>query len=274
MSKFVSSLFGRSHSASFDAEPDVINKETNITEAQVKALEAFRSPVGSELLAAATARRDVTLPTLTYVYLVEETAHVTEIQLSSKLAADGLPSIEVLSSKEDKGELFEGDVFVSDEAILDFSEEELLAKIRAGEIGEGCRILAGAMITREAILGRGVIIGMNCKVFGGVLGDNVVLGSRVWVGPDVEIESATLVGAETSLSGRIRIGQSQNTETEEVSPSLVILGNSCALDQCTVRPGTIIGKHCLVDNNPVFSGIVPDGATVVAAGESFAIVPF
>ena len=273
MGKFISSLFTPSHTAPVEIEPDVITTETIVTEARVKALRFFKDHIGRELISAAHSRSDITFPSLLFVHLVEETAHVTELRLKAQLDDEGLPMIEVVSSYQDEGEFFEGNVFVSSEAILDFSEEELVSKIRAGEIGEGCMFLAGATISGSAIFGRNVIVGQNCKIFGGVIGDDVVLSHKVWIGPDVELATGTLVGTETSLSGRIRIGYTPTNETGE-NPSLVMIGDSCALDECTVRRGTIIGKHCLVDNNPSFSGLIPDGATVVGAGDSFSIVPF
>jgi carbonic anhydrase/acetyltransferase-like protein (isoleucine patch superfamily) len=249
--------------------------ETKISDVRFAALETYlESDAAQKLLSTALDQRGISLPTLTFVELVEDVAHVVTVKLENKSDLTGLPYLQVISATHDRGTVYEGDIFVSNEALLDFDEEILLQKIAMGEIGEGCRILANASVSEDSILGRNVIVGQNCKIFGSVIGDDSVLGSNVWIGPDVEIESCTLIGADTSLSGKISVGVDAESEDIETQPSFVIIGDNCALDDCFVKRGTIIGGHCLVERNPNFSGIIPDGATVVARGDGFSVVPY
>ena len=248
---------------------------TKISDVHFQALESYmESPLGQKLLKTVVGNRSISLPTLTFVELVENEAHVITVKLSNKSDLTGVPSLDVISVVLDKGVVYDGDIFISDEALLDFDEEVLLEKIATGEIGEGCRILANASVSEDSIIGRNVIVGQNCKIFGSIIGDDSVLGSNVWVGPNVEVGSGTLIGADTSLSGKISVGVSEDIEEGQVEPSLVMIGDNCALDDCFVKRGTIIGGHCLVERNPNFSGIIPDGATVVAKGDGFSVVPY
>ena len=249
--------------------------ETKISDVHFAALETYlESEIAQKLLANALNQRGISLPTLTFVELVDNVAHVITVKLQSNSDLTGLPRLEVISAIHDNGTVYEGDIFVSNEALLDFDEEILLQKIAMGEIGEGSRILANSSVSEDSILGRNVIVGQNCKIFGSVIGDDSVLGSNVWIGPDVEIESCTLIGSDTSLSGKISVGVNADSDDVETQPSYVIIGDNCALDDCFVKRGTIIGGHCLVERNPNFSGIIPDGATVVARGDGFSVVPY
>lgn len=244
------------------------NTSLRISDVSFKALNAFaENESAQKKLTAAMEYRGISLPTLTFVELGEGVAHVITVKLKKQKDLTGLPKIEVISATTDKGQIYGDNIFISDEALLDFDEEILLAKIEAGEIGEGTCILANASVSEDSILGRNVIVGQNCKIFGSVIGDDTAMGENVWIGPKVEIESCTLIGKDTSLSGKIRIGLSE--ASEELEPSLVIIGDSCALDDCSVERGSIIGGHCLVEKNPSFSGLVPDGATVSATSDGF-----
>ncbi len=248
---------------------------TKISDVHFRALESYvDSPIGQRLLKAAVDNQGISLPTLTFVELVGDEAHVITVKLSNKADLTGLPRLDIIKVVLDKGFVYDGDIFISDEALLDFDEEVLLEKIAMGEIGEGCRILANASVSEDSIIGCNVIVGQNCKIFGSVIGDDSVLGSNVWIGPDVEIESCTLIGSDTSLSGKISVGVNADSDDVEAQPSYVIIGDNCALDDCFVKRGTIIGGHCLVERNPNFSGIIPDGATVVARGDGFSVVPY
>ncbi len=273
MSKFISRIFGPLKTNTTNLVPETLSPETLIKEAQVNALSDFLDPTCKELIAAAVTESDLAFPTLLYVQISENVAIVTEIEFAKKVGADNLPLVTIKSARKDSGRLFDGDIFVSDEALLDFTDEELETKISAGEIGQGTCFLAKSVISEKAIFGRNCIIGEGAKIFGGVFGDNVVIGRNAWVGHAVELASGVLIGQETSLNGTIKIGFDPDNETG-VEPAYVMIGNSCALDSCSIKRRTIIGKHCLVDNNPEFSGLIPNGATVVAQGKSFSVIPY
>lgn len=244
------------------------HSSTRISDVSFRALNAFaQSESAKKILATAMQHPGISLPTLTFVELGEEVAHVVTVKLNKQQDASGLPKIEVLSATTDKGQIYNGNIFISDEALLDFDEDVLIDKIEACEIGEGTCILANASVSEDSILGKNVIVGQNSKIFGSVIGDDTTMGENVWIGPKVEIESCTLIGKDTSLSGRISVGVSESSE--ELEPSFVIIGDNCALDDCSVDRGTIVGGHCLVEKNPSFSGVVPDGATVSASANGF-----
>ncbi|MDZ4786183.1 MAG: hypothetical protein SGJ02_08920 [bacterium] len=279
MSKFISRFFGTytptisPTALPIEIQPELNSPETVLKEVAVNALSDFKNPISKKLLVEAVTRNDIALPTLIYVHLADNMAVVTEITFTKKFGSDDLPILAVKAAKTDPGKVFDKDVFVSDEAVLDLTAEEISEKIKSGEIGSGTCFLAGCTVCADAIFGMNVIVGPGAKIFGGVFGDNVVLGRNAWIGHEVEIASGVLIGAESSLNGKISIGFSPENETG-VEPSRVLIGDSCAFDQCTIGRNTIIGKHCLVENNPNFSGIIPDGATVVGSGSSFSIVPF
>lgn len=274
MSKFISRIFGSFPSNSTKREPTVLSSpETTLQEIKVTALNDFLNPEYKGLIAEGVKHKEITLPTLLFVYVSDDAAFVTEITLNKKLDTDGLPELKIKSVTKDQGKLFNGDVFVSNEALLDFTDEELRVKIASGEIGHGTCFLAKAIVSDKAIFGRNCIVGEGAKVFGGVFGDNVVIGRGAWIGEEVEVATGVLIGCETSLNGKIKIGFHDNNETG-VDPAFIIIGDSCALEDCIIRRGTIMGKHCLVDNNPNFAGLIPDGATVVADGKSFEVVPY
>jgi NDP-sugar pyrophosphorylase family protein len=246
------------------------NTSVKISDVSFRALDAFaKSESAQKMLIAAMQHRGISLPTLTFVELGDGIAHVITVQLKKQQDLIGSPKIDVISAVIDKGQIYGENIFISDQALLDFDEEVLLAKIESGEIGEGTCILANASVSEDSILGRNVIVGQNCKIFGSVIGDDTAMGENVWIGPKVEIESCTLIGRDTSLSGTITVGVSEFSD--ELEPSLVIIGDNCAIDDCSVEKGTIIGGHCLVEKNPSFSGLVPDGATVSATATGFSV---
>jgi len=246
------------------------NTSVRISDVSFRALDAFaKSESAQKILIAAIQHRGLSLPTLTFVELGDGVAHVITVKLKKQLDLTGSPRIDVISTVTDKGQIYGNNIFISDDALLDFDEAVLLDKIEAGEIGEGTCILQNAYVSEDSILGRNVIVGQNCKIFGSVIGDDTVMGGNVWIGPKVEIESCTLIGSDTSLSGKIKVGLSESSD--ELEPSLVIIGDNCALDDCSVEKGTIIGGHCLVAKNPSFSGLVPDGATVSATATGFSV---
>lgn len=247
--------------------------ETVLTEITFEAIYKVINQKFSSLLKQTLQRTDTSLPTLIDVHVENDVAFITHVKFDPRSANDLNPGFLVLGAERDKGLLYEKDVFVSDQAELEFSEEELLAKIALGQIGEGTCILAGAAIDNSAKFGKNCIVGKDSRIFGGEFGDNVILAEAVWVSQDVVVANGVLIGKGTSLSGKIKIGIDSAYDPDE-SLGSVAIGDSCALEDCTIEPGTVIGKHCLVENNPDFSGIIPDGATVVATGESFEVIPY
>ena len=219
-----------------------------------------------------TRRSNVSLPTFSLVHREGESAFVLEVELRFARHSD-TPNLDLKGAFKDTGKVYPQGVFVSEDAFLDFSEGELIERIEAGEIGSNVSFLPPTILNTEASFGDNCVIGPNSRVFGGFFGKNVYLGADVWISPGVEVAGQLIIGKGSSLSGEINIGFAPDNIHGEKS-GLILVGDSCALERCAVLRNTVIGKHCLVEGNPTFSGYIPDGATVVASGDKFLVVPY
>lgn len=97
------------------------------------------------------------------------------------------------------------------------------------ELGEGCNIMTGTVITNDIKIGKGVLINLNCTI-----GHDTPVGDFVEMSPGVHI------------SGNCKIGD------------FSILGtNSTVLPKVTIGKNVVVGAGCVVTKD------VPDNSLVV-----------
>lgn len=111
-----------------------------------------------------------------------------------------------------------------------------------------------AVISEEAIIGKGVLIECGCLITPNpVIGDNVVINTGSQVNHDNIIENHVYIASGVVLSGGVTIRE--NTMLDD--GVIVALGHS-------------VGKNCLVTAGGVVTKDIPDG--VVAFGNPIKVV--
>ena len=122
------------------------------------------------------------------------------------------------------------------------------------QLGEGCRIDAGAVVGARAEIGRRCRIGATA-----VIGDGVVIGDDCTVGPGVALSHA-IVGARTIVHGGARIGQdgfgfALGADGHLKVPQLgrVLIGDDVEIGANTTidrgaGPDTVVGDGTKIDN--------------------------
>jgi len=141
-------------------------RETNVTEVSLESLQGTILPNFSNLLHETISRDDVALPSLITVSIEDNMAFITEVEFDPTSLEEGSPGFSITGAYRDSGITYEGNVFVSDEAVMEFSEEDLLVKIAKGDIGSGTCFLARCIVSADAKFGMNCIIGQDSKVSG------------------------------------------------------------------------------------------------------------
>lgn len=151
----------------------------------------------------------------------------------------------------------------------------------AGSIGDGTAVGAYAVLYADCFIGERCLIGDGVKVREDVeVGDRVSLHWDVTVNYGARIGDGTTIGGGSHITGGMRIGQrcffgagvltmndpdpTKGYDADRLNPPVVgddvLVGSGAILlPGCQVGDGARIGAGAIVD------GVVPAGATVVAA---------
>lgn len=96
------------------------------------------------------------------------------------------------------------------------------------QIGQGCNIMSGTVITNDVLIGMGVLINLNCTI-----GHDVIISDYVEISPGVQV------------SGRCKIG------------AFSVIGSNA-----TLLPDVIIGENVVVGAGAVVTKDIPSNCVV------------
>ena len=189
------------------------------------------------------------------------------------------------------------------QALALFYPEAMFSKVAESQVGdplvhptarleEGARVEAGAVVGREAQVGRGTVVAA-----GAVIGYRVTVGRGCYIGPGASVTHA-LLGDRVILHAGVRIGQDGfgfamgaqgHLKVPQIGRVIIqddveIGANSCvdrgALKDTIIGEGTkidnlvqighnaVLGRHCVIVGQTGISGSAELGDFVVMGGQS------
>ncbi len=134
-------------------------------------------------------------------------------------------------------------------------------------IGEGCEIRSGALIRPRTVIGDKVVVGHNSEVKNSIIFNEVKIASNVFVGDSVlgrgaRLGSGTILGNRRFDQGMVTVKIGEKRVTTELEKFGCIIGDYSRLGaNCTVSPGTLIGKHAWIMSS-VVNGFIPSDSMV------------
>lgn len=171
---------------------------------------------------------------------------------------------------------------ISDKANVDSS----------AELGEGCRVEAGAFIGANVKLGKNCWIQANATIQEGVqMGDDCIVGSNACVshcvaGNKVYIYSGAMIGQDgfgfamgilgptkVPQLGRVMIGNDveigANTTVDRGAMGDTVIGDGCRIDNlCQIAHNVKLGSCCVIVSQVGIAGSCEFGDYVVAGGQA------
>ena len=145
---------------------------------------------------------------------------------------------------------------------------------REAQVGRGSTIAAGAVIGYRVTIGRGCYIGPGATVAHALVGDRVILHAGVRIGQD---GFGFAMGAEGHLKvpqiGRVIIQDDveigANTTIDRGALKDTIIGEGTKIDNLVqIGHNVVIGRHCVIVAQVGISGSTELGDFVVMGGQS------
>jgi sugar O-acyltransferase (sialic acid O-acetyltransferase NeuD family) len=129
------------------------------------------------------------------INVMEYNTRINKDPMSYSIMGVGHPKIKIKMADEIKGRLF--------------SIKHMRSYVaNSSEIGDGCVIAPGAVISNNAKIGRHVLLNYNTTIgHDSVVDDYSVVSPNASVGGWVKIDSGVYIGAGSQLIERIRIGE-------------------------------------------------------------------